>query len=180
MSRIEVIRESIEKTLKDENKPWAKLFAFAEEKTGVNRVYIFVGFIVIFSLYLLIGVGQQLVCNIIGFVYPAYYSMKALESPMKEDDSKWLTYWIVFAVFTIIEFFSEFIVRWLPFYWLLKCIFYIWLMAPMEYNGSLIIYERIVRPKFLRYHSRVDKFLSTNHERALKIAVDTILAEKRE
>lgn len=38
-------------------------------------------------------------------------------------------------------------------------------MAPMEYNGSLIIYERIIRPKFLRYHSRVDKFLSTNHER---------------
>lgn len=43
MSRIEVIKESIEKTLKDENKPWAKLFAFAEEKTGINRLYIFVG-----------------------------------------------------------------------------------------------------------------------------------------
>lgn len=87
----------------------------------LNSFYLFFsGFIGFFSLYLLIGVGQQLVCNIIGFVYPAYYSMKALESPKKEDDSKWLTYWIVFALFTIIEFFSEFIVCWLPFYWLLK------------------------------------------------------------
>ncbi|XP_047354272.1 receptor expression-enhancing protein 5-like [Vespa velutina] len=180
MSRIEVIKESIEKTLKDENKPWVKLFAFAEEKTGINRLYLFVGFIVIFSLYLLIGVGQQLVCNIIGFVYPAYYSMKALESPKKDDDSKWLTYWIVFALFTIIEFFSEFIVCWLPFYWLLKCIFYIWLMAPMEYNGSLIIYRRIVRPKFLQYHPHVDKFLSNARDNAIKATVDAVLADKRD
>lgn len=46
--------------------------------------------------------------------------MKALESPQKDDDTKWLTYWVVFAVFSVVEYFSDFIVGWFPLYWLLK------------------------------------------------------------
>ncbi|KAI4487988.1 hypothetical protein M0804_004836 [Polistes exclamans] len=180
MSRIEVIKESLEKALKDESKPWTKFFTFAEEKTGINRLYLFIQLIFVLALYLLIGAGQQLVCNIIGFIYPAYCSMKALESPKTDDDTKWLTYWVVFALFTIIEFFSEFIVQWLPFYWLLKCFFYVWLMAPTEYNGSLVVYRRLVRPKFLQYHTSVDKFLSNARDTAIKTTVGAVLTEKKD
>ena len=56
----------------------------------------------------------------LGFVYPAYCSVRALESRSKDDDTKWLTYWVVFALFSVIEFFSDILVGWVPFYWLTK------------------------------------------------------------
>lgn len=53
-------------------------------------------------------------------MYPAYCSMKAIETKEKDDDTKWLTYWVVFAFFIIVETFSDFIVGWFPVYWLAK------------------------------------------------------------
>ncbi|KAM0737002.1 Receptor expression-enhancing protein 5 [Formica fusca] len=179
MARIVAVKEYLEKALKDENKPWVKMFAFAEQKIGVDRLYIFVGSLVLLALYLVFGLGQQLVCNIVGFVYPAYQSMKALESSKKEDDTKWLTYWVVFAIFTIVEFFSEYIVCWFPVYWLFKCIFYVWLMAPTEYNGSLILYRRIIRPKFIQYQPGLDRLLS-NARDTVKTAAEALLTNKQD
>lgn len=43
MARVVAVKESIEKALKDETKPWTKLFAMAEAKTGIDRLYIFLG-----------------------------------------------------------------------------------------------------------------------------------------
>ncbi|XP_050460385.1 receptor expression-enhancing protein 5-like isoform X2 [Cataglyphis hispanica] len=179
MARIVAVKEYLEKALKDESKPWVKMFICAEQKIGVDRLYIFVGSLVLLALYLVFGLGQQLVCNIVGFVYPAYQSMKALESPKKEDDTKWLTYWVVFAVFTIVEFFSEYIVCWFPIYWLFKCIFYIWLMAPTEYNGSLFLYRRIIRPKFIQYQPGLDRLLS-NARDTVKTAAEALLTNKQD
>jgi hypothetical protein len=46
--------------------------------------------------------------------------IKALESPNKDDDNKWLTYWVVFATYSVIDFWADAIFRYFPFYWLLK------------------------------------------------------------
>lgn len=150
-SRLQEYKDTLDRSLNDKSKPWTKYFEIAEQKSGVNRVYIFVGtlvfyftFIYIFShgfdvlfccaglvaftgLYLVFGFGAELICNSIGFVYPAYMSMKALESPQKDDDTKWLTYWVVYACFSVLEYFSDIIVGWFPLYWLIK------VSAPLPY-----------------------------------------------
>ncbi|KAB7506311.1 Receptor expression-enhancing protein 5 [Armadillidium nasatum] len=80
----------------------------------------------------------------------------ALESPHKDDDTRWLTYWVVFAVFSVCEFFSDLLLSWFPFYWLGKCIFLVWCFVPLPYNGSDFIYARIIRPFFMKHRTEID------------------------
>lgn len=46
--------------------------------------------------------------------------VKAIESPNKEDDTVWLTYWVVYALFALVEFFSDLLLFWFPFYYVGK------------------------------------------------------------
>lgn len=39
----------------------------------------------------------------VGFVYPAYRSFKALEAKEPEGSATWLTYWLVFSLFSVLE-----------------------------------------------------------------------------
>lgn len=51
---------------------------------------------------------------------PATRSIKAIESSSKEDDTTWLTYWVVYGVFSVAEFFSDTFLYWFPFYYVGK------------------------------------------------------------
>merc|ERR1711911_251767 len=132
----EQYRQALEKFLYQDG-PLKPYIEKVEAKTGVKRIYLAIGLTVLLSLYLVFGYGAQLLCNLIGFVYPALKSIKAVESVKKEDDTKWLTYWIVFAFLSTLEFFSNLITNFIPFYWLLKCMVLIWCFAPLgAWNGS--------------------------------------------
>lgn len=55
----------------------------------------------------------------LGSLRPCYASprIKAIESPSKEDDTVWLTYWVVYGLFGLAEFFSDLLLSWFPFYY---------------------------------------------------------------
>ncbi|XP_054714453.1 receptor expression-enhancing protein 5-like [Uloborus diversus] len=144
----------------------------AEQLTGVKRVHLALGFGVIWALYMILGKGAELICNAIGFGYPAYASMIALESDTKIDDTKWLTYWVTFAAFSLLEFFSEIILDFVPFYWLMKCIFLIWCFAPISNNGSQFLYHRVIRPVFLKNRKSIDDVLNKATTSAAGLAKD--------
>ena len=69
----------------------------------------------------------------------------SLETSHKDDDTQWLTYWVVFASFSVIESLSDIFISWMPFYWLGKCAFLVSCMSPMELNGSVVVYRQVLQ-----------------------------------
>lgn len=151
----QLVVNKLDTIMHDNKGQFTPYFEKVEKMTGVKRIYLAQALLGFLSVYLIVGKSAQFICNLIGFVYPAYKSLVALESSNKEDDSKWLTYWVVFAAFSVVEFFSDSLLSWFPIYWLAKVVFLLYCSADIPVNGSSLIYNRFIRPIFLQHKSKL-------------------------
>ncbi|KAJ1734581.1 ER membrane protein DP1/Yop1 [Coemansia biformis] len=116
-----------------------------QDKTGVPKVYGAAGVAGLALLLVFFNIGAPLLVNLTGFGYAAYASMDAIESPGKEDDAQWLTYWVVFGLLNVVEYFTGFLLYWFPFYYLIKLGFLVWLMLPST-RGAERLYTAGLKP----------------------------------
>jgi receptor expression-enhancing protein 5/6 len=102
-----------------------------EAKTNIPKAYGVLGTVVGLSLLILINRLAAPISNLIGWALPAYLSFRAIESPGHDDDVQWLTYWVVFGTFNFLESFAlRAVLYYLPYYFVFKTAFIIWLQLP--------------------------------------------------
>ncbi|XP_075534698.1 receptor expression-enhancing protein 5-like [Dermacentor variabilis] len=115
------------------------VFDLAQEKMSVLRAY--------FMLAL---------DNIVGLVYPAYVSSVAIKSADTNDDAWLLTYCVVCACFSNLNFFDDGILCLFPFYWLISVVFLVYCFLPPPYDSSARIYNSLMRTYCLQSSGQID------------------------
>lgn len=113
-----------------EKYPINKYLVDASEKTKVEKEIIFVGSLALAFLLVFLITGGDIIIDAIGFIYPFYMSLKAIETDTSEDDKQWLTYWIVFVLFKLTENVADVLISFIPFYFLFKVAFLVWMAHP--------------------------------------------------
>jgi receptor expression-enhancing protein 5/6 len=160
------------------NKKAARFLPVAQvaEFFGTEPGYVAVVCIVFLLGFLLFGIGGNLITQLIGFVYPAYESFKAIEHFKSEREDApvlmrtWLTYWIVYSLFSVIDVFVDYILYWIPLYYLVKLVFLVWLFPRM--GGADVIYKIFIEPTLRQYRKRIDTALDDAHSRVKEVGKD--------
>lgn len=106
-----------------------------------------------------------------GFVYPAFKTFEAIESKVRAEDTQWLIYWVVYAFFSIMEVFIDFLLYWIPFFYAFKLAFLLWAMLPQT-KGAKFLYDSFLKDFLKKNESKIDAVLAD-----AKKSADSIVTE---
>eukprot|EP00249_Psilotum_nudum_P010247 c22426_g1_i2 orf=479-997(+) len=100
--------------------------------------------------------------------FGGYASVKAIESPSKEDDQQWLAYWILYSFVALLELAAAPLFAWIPLWSTIKLACACWLVLP-PFHGAAFLYERFVRGELLKHQSRLDQKFNERQRRVLQL-----------
>lgn len=131
---LDKIRQGVIKT------PVGQYALLLEEKSKVNFEYFIAGIGVLLLLCIFFGIFAGFITNMIGFIYPGYMTLLALDGDHEGIQTNWLIYWAMYSVLNLVEDYGEIIIYWIPFYYPIKAAFLIYMMIPQT-DGAKKIYE---------------------------------------
>ena len=110
-------------------------------------------------LILMVVQGWAILITTITVLYPAVHSIRAIETEGKDDDKIWLTYWMVFGLFTTAETFFGFIFYVIPYWDWLRMGFFIWLLLP-NFNGAAVLYNGVIKNLLAQNKDLITKWIN--------------------
>lgn len=143
---ISLFKDTIQSILDDQTKPWHPILCVLEQQCGISKFNAFFLLSFCIIVYLMFGMGAALLCNLVGFIYPACKTLQVLRSPSFNEDAKWLTYWLIFGFLALVDYFADWLEEMCPLYWLLKSLVLLWCMSDLSTNGSCVIYSYVLKP----------------------------------
>ncbi|KAJ0976650.1 hypothetical protein J5N97_012160 [Dioscorea zingiberensis] len=97
---------------------------------------------------------------LLGYAYPAFECFKVVEKSNGEIQELkfWCKYWIIVAIVTVLERFSDIFASCLPMYAELKLAFFIYLWYPKT-QGTGFVYETFLRPCIVKHEPEIEEKL---------------------
>jgi receptor expression-enhancing protein 5/6 len=126
-----------------------------EDKIGVNGKYLLIGLTSI-GIIIFLGIFDSFFTNLVGTVLPAYLSLKSIESIETDVDKQWITYWVLFSFYGILDKISVLFIYYIPFYYFIKYLVLLWLFMPNS-NGAAYLYEIAIFNNFKKLEAMIEK-----------------------
>ena len=143
-------------------------------KTHIKPAYFGIIFLSILSLMVLLEIGGFWIAFLVGFLYPAWASFKAIGTRQKEEDKQWFTYWALFGFIQVFDTVIYSLFRWVPFYSACKIALFIYLYHPKT-HGALELYHKIIRPYLINYEGH--EVIEATKDETLKSSKDNTTTE---
>ena len=119
---------------------WKEINKSIKDKTGIDGIFVII-FLSLCVLLVYLGIFESLITSLVGTLYPGFSTIKAIQK--NKDKKEWLTYWVIFGSFLIFDMFSTIIIKVVPYYFVVKIIFLIWMFIPGS-NGCQIVYDFLI------------------------------------
>jgi len=117
-----------------------------EKQSQVPKAYAVLGLLATFATLIFFNIWAGFLSNLLGWGLPAYFSLRALDTPGTSDDKQWLTYWVVFGLLNLVENLIS-VTYWMPFYFTFKSFAILYLALPQT-RGAEFIYAKFLRGSF--------------------------------
>ncbi|KAJ3282982.1 hypothetical protein BCR33DRAFT_720585 [Rhizoclosmatium globosum] len=130
-----------------------------EKKTNIPKAYLVGGFLAFTFFFIFFNVFGEIIATLLGVLWPAYQSFKAIDKQDKALTTKWLTYWVVYGFLSIIELFSDVLLYWIPYYYAFKALLVVYLVHP-RFDGAIVVYNNILEPYLDKNDEKIDENLA--------------------
>jgi len=130
----------------------------ASKAADVNPGLLLAGIGSVGLLILLLMQGWNMLLTTITVLYPTVHSIRAIQSPEDDDDKIWLTYWMVFGIFNVLETFFSFVFYFIPYWDWLRLMLFVWLLLP-NFNGAKVLYEGVIRSQLDKHKDLIKKWI---------------------
>ncbi|KAI9021139.1 TB2/DP1, HVA22 family-domain-containing protein [Hyaloraphidium curvatum] len=115
-----------------------------EKRTKVPKTALAGAAVALLAAVFFFDLGAGKLATISGVAYPAYATLNHLAGDAtKEGSQTWLSYWLVFGTFAVLECLGSFLYYWIPLYPLVKTAFLAYLYLPQT-QGAKLVYDKVV------------------------------------
>ncbi|KAI5287641.1 hypothetical protein KEM52_001487 [Ascosphaera acerosa] len=114
------------------------------------------------------GIIADLISSVLTILFPIYASYKALRTRNPDIIVPWLMYWVVIAIFTLVEDWTYWLVSWTPFYAWLRLAFLSYLVLPHT-QGAKVLYQTYLDPWLYAHEDQIEEAIVKGHDYARRM-----------